>query len=272
MPMRPNFRDLHQSGNPFLLANAWDAGSARLLAACGAQAIGTSSAAYGFTLGLPDGGSMSRDVALSHACDLAAAVNLPVSGDFENGFGDDPETCAETVRLSGEAGLAGICIEDTALPSDEAYDFDLAVERIRAAASAARSLRNDFMLFARADGVMTGTYDLTEALRRTHAFEEVGADGVYIPRLPSLTALGQVCAAHSVPVNALTVPPLTAHTRAEMAAVGVARISLGSTLARHLIRTLTDTATDMFKNGCYDRLEHTLSGNKIEALLEKGTR
>ncbi len=150
------FRALHQPGNPFILANAWDVGSARMLAALGAPAIATSSAAHAFTLGRPDMGHVSRDEALSHACAIAAAVNVPVSGDFENGFGEAPETCAETVRLAAEAGIAGISIEDTALPSATPCAFDLAVERIRAAA--ARALPGDFVLVARADGLMNGQY------------------------------------------------------------------------------------------------------------------
>ena len=125
-----SFRDLHRKGDPFILANAWDAGSARMLTALGAPAIATSSAAHAFTLGRPDGGTVTRDEALAHAQALVAAVNLPVSGDFENGFGHAPEDCAETVRLSAEVGLAGISIEDAALPENRAYPFEEAVERI----------------------------------------------------------------------------------------------------------------------------------------------
>lgn len=170
------FRDLHQTGNPFILANAWDIGSAKMLARLGAKAIATSSAAHAFTLGRADMGTISRDESLSHAQNLIAAVKIPVSGDFENGFGDDPDTCAQTVRLAGEIGLAGISIEDVALPATNAYDFALSVERIRAAAAAARSLPNDFVLVARADGVMNGRYDINEAMRRIKACEDAGAD------------------------------------------------------------------------------------------------
>ena len=130
------FRALHRRGDPFVLANAWDEGSARMLKALGAQAIGTSSAAHAFTLGRPDGGHVSRDEALAHAERLHAATGLPVSGDFENGFGDAPETVAETVRLSAGAGLAGISVADTALPGAAPCPFALAVERIRDASAA----------------------------------------------------------------------------------------------------------------------------------------
>ena len=160
------FRALHRPGNPFILANAWDAGSAKMLTALGAEAIATSSAAHAFTLGRPDMGHVTRDEALAHAAELVAAVTVPVSGDFENGFGEDPDTCAETVRLAYEVGLAGISIEDTALPADTPYERDIAIERIRAASAAARALPGDFVLVARADGVMNGQYDLDEALAR----------------------------------------------------------------------------------------------------------
>jgi len=154
------FRALHIPGDPFILGNAWDAGSAKMLAALGAPAIGTSSAAHAFTLGRPDGGTVTRDEALAHAADLVAAVDVPVSGDFENGFGDSPEDCAETVRLAAEAGLAGISIEDCDFTNGTHYAHDLAVDRIAAAAAAARALPRDFVLCARADGVMNGTYDM----------------------------------------------------------------------------------------------------------------
>ncbi|MEO1116218.1 MAG: isocitrate lyase/phosphoenolpyruvate mutase family protein, partial [Pseudomonadota bacterium] len=180
-----------------------DVGSAKMLAGLGAQAIGTSSSAHAFTLGRVDGGTVTRDEALAHAADLVAAVNVPVSGDFENGFGDAPEDCAETVRLSAEVGLAGISIEDTAFPDGSAYPFDLAVERIAAAASAARALAGDFVMVARADGVLNGTYDIEEALKRITAFDEAGADCLYVPFPKSQDDLKRVIAATAKPVNVL---------------------------------------------------------------------
>jgi len=137
--MTTSFRDLHTPSNPFVLANAWDAGSAKTLVALGAEAIATSSAAQAFGLGRPDGGTVNRDEALSHAQDLVSAVAVPVSGDFENGFSNDPDEVANTVKLAHEVGLAGISVEDTAFPADGARDFDLSVECIKAAASAARA-------------------------------------------------------------------------------------------------------------------------------------
>ncbi|MEX0970704.1 MAG: isocitrate lyase/phosphoenolpyruvate mutase family protein, partial [Paracoccaceae bacterium] len=250
-----DFRALHRKGKPFVLANAWDIGSARVLAALGAEAIATSSAAHAFTLGLPDGGYVSRDVALAHAQDLVAATNLPVSGDFKNGFGHTPEDCAETVRLAGEVGLAGISIEDAALPDDRANAFDEAVARIRAAASAARALPRDFVLVARADGIMNGHYDTDEALRRLLAFQDAGADCLYAPLPPDMAALARICAAVSLPVNALATGPFSAQSRADFAAIGVARISVGSALARVTHRALIEAATPMFADGDFFKLQ-----------------
>lgn len=262
------FRDLHQPSNPFILANAWDIGSAKMLAAMGAQAIATSSAAHAFTLGRPDMGHVTRDEALSHAQDLVEAVNVPVSGDFENGFGDDPETCAETVRLAAEVGLAGISIEDTALPSAKPYDFDLAIERIRAASAAARALPGDFVLVARADGIMNQQYDLEEGLRRLKAFEAAGADCLYAPMPDSIDDIARICATVKLPVNALAAGPYATYSRAQFAKIGVARISLGSALARVTHRVIHDAAVAMFERGDFSPLYQSISGDKVDALLK----
>ena len=262
------FRALHRPGEPFVLANAWDAGSAKMLAALGAQAIGTSSAAHAFTLGRPDMGHVSRDEALTHAADLVAAVNIPVSGDFENGFGEAPDVVAQTVRLSGEAGLAGISIEDTALPDSAPYPFDLAVERIRAGAAAARDLPKDFMLVARADGIMNGHYDIEEALKRIRAFDAAGADCLYVALPKSADDLARICGATDKPVNALAAgPTYSALSRAQYAAYGVARISLGSTLARATHRVIYDAAKAIFEQGDFSPVGNVLPGKITDELL-----
>lgn len=263
-----SFRDLHTPGAPFILANAWDAGSAKMLAALGAAAIGTSSAAHAFTLGLPDGGHVSRDQALAHAQDLMAAVNVPVSGDFENGFGHAPEDCAETVRLSGEVGLAGISIEDAALPEDRAYPFDEAVERIKAAAAAARTLSQDFVLVARADGIMNGHYDIEEALRRVRGYDQAGADCIYVPMTKTLEDLSRVIKATQKPINVLAAGPYAQHPLSIYAEMGAARISLGSALARITHKAIHTAATAMFENGSFAPLTNTASGAEIDALLK----
>lgn len=265
----PTFRDLHRPGDPFILANAWDAGSARMLAALGAQAIATSSAAHAFTLGRPDGLGVTRDEALAHAEAIVAATPLPVQGDFENGWGDDPDTVAETVRLASEAGLAGICIEDIRLPSPDAYDRTLATERIAAAASAARALPRDFVLTARADGIMTGAYDLDEAIVRLKAFEAAGADCLYAPLPKSPDDIARICASVTAPVNVLVAgPTYTQMTRQDFAALGVARLSLGSALARATHRVIYDAATDMFgPDASFARLGQSISGDEVDRLL-----
>lgn len=262
-------RDLHRPGDPFVLANAWDAGTVRVLAALGAEAIGTTSAGFAFTLGLPDGARIGRDEALAHAETLVAATSLPVSGDLENGYSAAPDGVAETIRLAAKAGLAGASIEDTDLPGTGAYDFELAVERIRAAASAARDLPRDFVLVARADGLLHGSYDLNEATRRIRAFAAAGADCVYIPGLPDLAAVHAVTSTVPVPVNVLAAGPMTALTRAELAAAGAARISLGSTLARVTHAALIETAREVLGAGDFRRLATSASGAEVDAMLQR---
>jgi len=260
------FRALHRPGNPFILANAWDIGSAKMLAALGAEAIATSSAAHAFTVGGADG-TKTRDQALAHAQDLVATVNIPVSGDFENGFGDTPDDCAETVRLAAEIGLAGISIEDTALPADFPYSAEFSAERIRAAASAARALPQEFVLVARADGIMTGKYDIQEAMHRLQRFEDAGADCLYAPLPASFDDLKRICASTKLPINALAAGPYTKFSRADFAAAGVARISLGSALARVTHRAIKDAADAMFGDGDFSPLAHSISADEIDALL-----
>jgi 2-methylisocitrate lyase-like PEP mutase family enzyme len=264
------FADLHAKGC-FVIPNPWDAGSARMMAAMGAKALATSSAAHAFTLGRPDMGHVTRDEALAHAESIVAATPLPVSGDFENGFADDPEGVAETVRLAAEAGLSGCGIEDTRMVEGHpAYVFDLAVERIRAAAAAARALGRPFVLVARADGVMNGTYDLTEGIRRLQAFEAAGADCLFLPVPPGRAELAQVLAAVTKPVNALAAGPLRDLTLADLAAMGVRRISLGSTVARVTHAAIRDCMDGIFGEGSLAALKRAAPGGEIDALLRKG--
>ena len=171
------FRELHRPGDPFVLANAWDIGSARMLVAMGAKAVATTSAGFAFTRGLPDGGEVGREEAVAHGADLDAHVPVPVSADLEDGYGPDPADAAETVRQAGAAGLAGCCIEDVS-PEGAAYGFAAAVARVENAVVAARAAPADHVFCARADGVMHGLYDLDEAIRRLRAFREAGADHV----------------------------------------------------------------------------------------------
>ena len=264
------FHDLHGQGC-FVIPNPWDAGSARICAALGAKALATSSAAHAFTLGRADMGGVSRDEALAHAEMIVAATRLPVSGDFENGFADDPDGVAETIRLAAEAGLSGCSIEDTQMVAGApAYDFALAVERIRAAVAAARALGRPFVLCARADGVMNGSYDLSEGIRRLQAFEGAGADLLYLPVPPDRAGLARVLASVTAPVNALAAGPLKALSVAELASMGVRRISTGSQIARVAHAAIRDAVTGMLRDGTFAGLRGAASGDEIDALLQSG--
>jgi 2-methylisocitrate lyase-like PEP mutase family enzyme len=267
------FFDLHQSGC-FIMPNPWDRGSARLMAALGAQALGTSSAAYAFTLGLPDMGSVSRDDSLAHAAHLIAATDLPVSGDLEDGFGEAPDQVALTVRLAAEAGLSGCSIEDNFAAPDgvQAYDFALSVERVRAGASATRALGRPFVFCARADGVMNDVYDLAEGVRRLLAFEAAGADLLYLPMPPGLDELKKVLASVKKPVNALAAGALRQFKPSDFAALGVRRISLGSQIARVTHAAMIGSLKGMFSADDFSSLNASASSSLIDSLLMHGAR
>lgn len=262
--MTQKFLDMHRPGAPFVLANVWDIGSARVMAALGAKALATSSAAHAYTLGRPDGGTLDRSEALDHAAQIAQATTLPVQGDFENGFGDSPDTCAETVRLAGQAGLAGVCIEDIALPSSDAYPFDHAVDRIRAAAEAAQTA--GVTLTARADGIMTGAYDLAEAIRRCQAFHQAGAHVLYAPLPAAWDDLATLVRETPGPVNALMAGDYTSRPLTDFAAIGVARVSLGSTLARITHQALLDSGRAILA-GDFPDIAAPANGGEVDALL-----
>ncbi|MCF6320201.1 MAG: isocitrate lyase/phosphoenolpyruvate mutase family protein [Rhizobiaceae bacterium] len=264
-----SFRDLHVPGKPFILANAWDAGSAKILAALGAKAIATTSAGHAFTLGLKDMGNISRQQSLEHSRQLVEATNLPVSGDLENGYGHSPQDVATTIVAAAQAGLAGCCIEDTRLPTSEPYEFSFAVERIEAAIQAARSIEGDFVLAARADGVMTGKYNTDEAIRRLKAFEGVGADVLYAPLPPSLEELGRICKSVNAPVNALAAGKFAKYTVQDFANIGVARISLGSALSRVTHTAIINSARQMFENGDFSSFLGKVNAGEVEALFDQ---
>tara|TARA_R110002072_G_scaffold10362_6_gene48162 strand:- start:511 stop:1344 length:834 start_codon:yes stop_codon:yes gene_type:complete len=265
------FWDLHQQGC-FVIPNPWDAGSARMMAAAGAQALATSSAAHAFTLGRPDLGSVTRDEALGHAQAILSATGLPLSGDFENGFADDPDGVAQTIRLAAEVGLSGCGIEDTVMvPGNPAYGFDLAVERIKAAVSAVRALGRPFVLVARADGVMNESYDLAEGIRRLQAFEAAGADCLFLPVPPGRGELARVLASVRAPVNALAAGPLRDLALKDFARMGVRRVSLGSQMARVTHAVIRDGMAEILDFGRFASLKSAASGSEIDALLEKGS-
>ena len=262
------FRDLHRPGQPFILANAWDVGSARMLVAMGAKTVATSSAGYAFTRGLPDGGRVGRAEAIAHAKDLADHVDVPVSADLEDGYGPEPADCGDTVAEAARAGLAGCCIEDVG-PDGTAYGFAASVARVEAAAAAARRAPHDFVFCARADGVMTGAYDLDEAIRRLKAFEAAGADVLYCPMPGDMAALARICASVSAPVNALAAGPFAKVALSDFAEAGVARVSLGSALARATHRVIRDAGRAMFEAGDFTALGG-IGSDEVDGMLENG--
>lgn len=230
-----DFAALHQGPDLLVLPNPWDAGSARMLAHLGFKALATTSAGLAFSLGRRDAeGAVSREEALANARAIVKATPLPVAADLENGYGDSPEACAETLRLAAEAGLVGGSIEDASgRPVAPIYDAGLALERIQAAAEAARALPFPFTLAARAENFLHGRPDLDDTLRRLVAYAEAGADVLYAPGLTTREQIAEVVAAVAPkPVNILVGSPALALTLDELAALGVRRVSLGSNLAR----------------------------------------
>lgn len=230
-----DFAALHQGPDLLVLPNPWDAGSARMLAHLGFKALATTSAGLAFSLGRRDAeGAVSREEALANARAIVKATPLPVAADLENGYGDSPEACAETLRLAAEAGLVGGSIEDASgRPEAPIYDAGLALERIQAAVEAARALPFPFTLAARAENFLHGRPDLDETLRRLVAYAEAGADVLYAPGLTTREQIAEVVAAVAPkPVNILVGSPALALTLDELAALGVRRVSLGSNLAR----------------------------------------
>ncbi len=258
------FRALHVMGDPLVMPNPWDIGSAKVMAQLGAQALATTSSGHGFTLGLPDGGRVTRDQALQHAADLCAVLDIPVNGDFENGFGDDPETVAETIKLAAEAGLAGVSVEDTAVPTPDPYDFDLALARVEAAVDAARAV--GIVLTARADGWLMRGYDQAEALRRCEAFARAGADVIYAPLVDADTT--RALTATGTPVNLLAAGAMRDLTRDQMGALGAARISIGGGLARITQKVIVDGTRAMLERGDFTVLKGGPRSAELDAMLD----
>jgi 2-methylisocitrate lyase-like PEP mutase family enzyme len=226
------FQALHRRPGAFVVPNPWDTGSARLLTMMGFEALATTSSGRAWSLGRRDGeGLVSREETLAGARAILAGTHLPVSADLENGFGDSPETCAETIRQAAANGLAGGSIEDsTGKQGSAVYDFTLAVERVRAAAEAARP--SGFVLTARTENFLKGRNDLDDTIKRLQAFAQAGANVLFAPGLPDLDSVRLVCSSVDRPVNLLIGPGLQSLTLAEIAAAGVKRVSVGGALAR----------------------------------------
>ncbi len=257
------FRVLHDGPGAFLLPNPWDAGSARLLAGLGFRALATSSAASAGSAGRKDGG-LTRDEAMAHTRAIVEATDLPVSADLENGFGDDPETVAETIRQAAATGAVGATIEDTTgRPDAPLYEFPLAVERIAAAVEAARALPFPFVLTARAHALVYPGGTLEETLRRLLAFEQAGADVLFAPALPDLAAVRTVCAALRKPVNFMAGIRGKSFPVADLVAAGVRRISLSTALYRAAMSALVDAAREARDLGRFDFLDRCLTTPEV---------
>lgn len=247
------FRELHVPGTPLFMPNAWDIGSARTLVALGAQAIATTSSGFALTRGRRDY-QVTRAEAIAHGAELAAAVDVPVSADLENGFGTTPDDAAATIRSAADAGLAGGSIEDASGdPSAPILEVDLAVERIAAAANAARASGTGFVLTARAESFLWEREpDLGAVIERLQRFAAAGADVLFAPGLPDLAAVRLVCDAVDRPVNVLLVRGLDRHTLAEHGAAGAARLSTGGALAFLAYGAMAEAVQPAFAEGRFD--------------------
>ncbi len=248
-------RALHERDCAFVIPNPWDIGTARLLAHLGFEALATTSAGSANSLGLPDG-RMGRDRTLAHVRAIAEATDLPVSGDLENGFGDEPEIVAETIRLAAAAGLVGASIEDaTGNPEQPIYGRENAVERVRAAAEAARALPFSFTLTARCENFLYGRADLDDTIERLQAYQEAGADVLYAPGLRTREQISAVVRSVNRPVNVLMGLQGARFSVAELSEIGVRRISVGSALSRTALGAFLDAAREMRERGTFSFAE-----------------
>jgi 2-methylisocitrate lyase-like PEP mutase family enzyme len=258
------FRALHGAPGAFIIPNPWDVGTAKLLASLGFKALATTSAGFAFSRGLPDGG-VGFEAMIHHCREMAAATDLPVSADLERGKGDSPESAEETIFAASAAGLAGCSIEDhTGDPASPIYEFGLAVERVAAAADAARSLRQDFVFTARCENFLWGRNDLDDTIRRLQAYEKVGADVLYAPGLSDIATVEKVCKAVSKPVNVLVV---AGFTLAGLSSAGAKRISLGSKLTTYCFGLLQKASSEMLEQGTFEFSREGMPFGKAQELF-----
>jgi 2-methylisocitrate lyase-like PEP mutase family enzyme len=262
------FRKLHEGPQAFVIPNPWDAGSARILAALGFQALATSSGASAGILGKRDG-TVTRGEALANARAIVGATELPVSADLEKGFGDAPEAAAETIRLAAEVGLVGGSIEDaTGDPTRPLFDLGQATERVAAAVQAARGVGFPFTLTARTENFLRGNPSLDDTIRRLQAFEKAGADVLMAPGLPDLAAVRAVCSAVGKPVNFMAGIRGKSFTVAELAAAGVRRISLATSLYRAALSALLESAREVKDKGTFGYLDRSLATPDLNAFMQ----
>jgi 2-methylisocitrate lyase-like PEP mutase family enzyme len=261
------FQALHAAPGAFVIANAWDAGSARILTGVGFAALATSSGAAAGVLGRRDG-AISRDESLAHARAVVEATDLPVSADLEKGFGDTPKDAATTISRAGDIGLVGGSIEDaTGDPNRPLFDAGLARERIVAAVEAARAMPFPFMLTARAEGFIRGKPDLDEVIRRLQAFEAAGADVLMAPGLPDLATVRTVCAALSKPFNFMAGIKGKSFSVPELAEAGVKRISLATSLYRAAMSGLVNAAREVKEQGTLGYVDSGIATAELNAFM-----
>jgi 2-methylisocitrate lyase-like PEP mutase family enzyme len=266
------FLALHQRDAIFAIPNPWDAGSAKILAQLGFAALATTSAGLAFSLGRPDAESaVNRDETLANAKAIVGATPLPVSADLENGFGDDPQACADTIRAAAQVGLVGGSIEDaTGRADDPIYAFDAAVARVRAAVQAAHALPFPFVLTARAENLLNGRLDLDDTIRRLVAFAEVGADVLYAPGLKSEEAITAVVRAVAPkPVNVVMGLSGPSFSLARLQQLGVRRVSVGSSFARAAYGAFLAAAREVREHGTFEFGRSAVPYNDINAMFAR---
>lgn len=266
------FKALHERDGAFVIPNPWDAGSAKMLASLGFEALATTSAGLAFSLGRPDGeGAISREETLLNAKAIVDATALPVAADLENGFADNPDGCAETIRQAAAAGLVGGSIEDASgLAEAPIYPFARAVARVEAAVAAARSLPFPFTLTARAENLLHGRMDLDDTIARLQAFSEAGADVLYAPGLRNREEIQRVVQALAPkPVNVLMGLSGVMLTVDELSALGVKRISVGSSLARAAYGAFFRAAEDIAGHGRFDFAEQAMPFAQLNQLFKR---
>lgn len=263
------FRELHQRDTAFIIPNPWDIGTARMLAHLGFEALATTSAGYAFSVGQLDN-SVDRDRMLKHVSEIASATDLPVSADLQNGFGDDPETAAETIRLAAEAGAVGGSIEDaTGRDDDPIYGLQHSTDRVRAAAEMVHALPFTFTLTARAENYLHGRPDLKDTIARLQAFQEAGADVLYAPGLATKEDIAAVVSSVDRPVNIVMGLQGVQLSLAELSSMGVKRISVGSSLTRAALGAFLRAAREMHDHGTFTFAEQAASMREVSAMFKK---
>jgi 2-methylisocitrate lyase-like PEP mutase family enzyme len=263
------FRALHERPGAFIIPNPWDAGTARLLASLGFEALATTSLGFANSLGRADGaGAVSPSEILENCRTIAGATELPVNADLENGYAHEPRAAAEMIRLAANAGVVGGSIEDaTGDPKNPIYDFQLAVERVHAAVEVARSLPIPFMLTARAENLLHGRPDLDDTIRRLQAFEKTGADVLYAPGLRDLAAIRTVASSVTKPLNVVMSAADPAITAAQLAEAGVKRISVGGALSRLALAAFLKGAREMKDTGGFTWMRDTVPSKELKAIF-----